>query len=504
MNQQGKNMKMLQRRTLRHLGLSITTSFVLLVSARSDGPNSTEAKPNIILVMTDDQGYGDLGCHGHPFLKTPNLDKLHSQSTRFTRFHVSPSCAPTRSALMSGQLPFRNGVTHTILERERMALSATTIAELLQRAGYSTGIFGKWHLGDEEAYQPEQRGFDEVFIHGGGAIGDSYPVTCADVPGNSYFDPVIKHNGTFVKTRGYCTDVFFRQTLGWIKSQRDSGKPFFAYLPTNAPHDPYIVGDNYKQPYRGNVPERSAAFFGMIANLDENMGLLMEKLDEWNLSDNTLLIFMTDNGSAAGTYNAGMKGGKLSPHEGGSRVPLFMRLPGHIEAGVDIDTLTRHVDLFPTLAEFAGSTIPDHLHLDGRSLLTLLQKGSDSPLNDRFLFFHLGRWPRQDAAARFGTGTPGPDAAMYRGFAVRSKKWRLVGQNQLYDMENDPGETRNVIADHPEVARELLAAYGKWWEEMRSFLINEDEPMDKKQPFIEQYKQQMNEKGLPDWEEPQI
>ena len=158
------------------------------------GKSGKKNRPNIILVMTDDQGYGDLGCHGHPFLKTPNLDKLYTQSTRFTDFHVSPTCAPTRSALMSGRVPFKNGVTHTILERERMAPSATTIAEVLKTAGYTTGIFGKWHLGDADAYQPDKRGFDEVFIHGAGGIGQNYPGTQGAVPGTDYFDPIIKHN----------------------------------------------------------------------------------------------------------------------------------------------------------------------------------------------------------------------------------------------------------------------------------------------------------------------
>lgn len=486
------------------MGWRIAASLLCIAGAIADSNDSSGTKPNIILVMTDDQGYGDLGCHGHPFLKTPNLDKLHAQSTRFTSFHVSPSCAPTRAALMSGRLPFKNGVTHTILERERMALSATTIAEVLKRAGYATGIFGKWHLGDEDAYQPDQRGFDEVFIHGGGGIGQSYPGTCADVPGNSYFDPVIKHNGTFEKTKGYCTDVFFRQMLGWIKTQKDSGRPFFAYLPSNAPHAPYVVEDTYKKPYMGKCPDQSASFFGMIANIDENMGLLMEKLDEWKLSDNTLLIFMSDNGSAAGTYNCGMKGKKLSPHEGGSRVPLFMRLPGRTQAGIDIDTLTRHVDIFPTLAEFAGITIPDNLQLDGRSLVPLLRNAADINFNGRMLFFHVGRWPKKGAPGEWGRGTPGPDAAKYNGFAVRSKKWRLVGKNELYDMENDPGEVNNVIADHPEVVRGMLAAYEKWWEEVRPLMINEDESLEKQKPFVEQFNKQKMENGVPDWIEPTI
>ena len=331
------------------------------------------SRPNIILVMTDDQGYGDLGCHGHPYLKTPNLDKLHSQSTRFTDFHVSPTCAPTRAALMSGRAAFKNGVTHTILERERMTLKATTIAQVLKSAGYTTGIFGKWHLGDADPYQPEKRGFDETFIHGAGGIGQNYAGTQSCATGTSYFNPFIKHNGRFVKTKGYCTDVFFQQALQWIKNNKGNPKkPFFAYLPTNAPHGPFHVADSYQAPYLGKGADKSAAFFGMIANIDENMGLLMQKLEEWELSENTLLIFMTDNGTARGTYNFNMKGRKNSVNEGGSRVPLFMRFPPHTKAGVDVDRLTRHYDLFPTLAAIAGADVPDEIDLDGRSLLPLI------------------------------------------------------------------------------------------------------------------------------------
>src|SRR4051812_5567480 len=187
-------------------------------------------RPNIILVMTDDQGYGDLGCTGNPVLRTPNIDRFSKEAFRFTEFHVSPTCAPTRSALMTGRHEFKNGVTHTINERERMTLNATTLPQLLKRAGYTTGIFGKWHLGDEALYQPNHRGFDEVFIHGAGGIGQTYAGSCGDAPGNTYFNPAIMHNGRFEKTQGYCTDVFFRQATKWIDENRNSKKPFFAYI----------------------------------------------------------------------------------------------------------------------------------------------------------------------------------------------------------------------------------------------------------------------------------
>ena len=488
-----------RRRFLENLGVGVA-AFTLPGCTGSSQKQSdgalTDAKPNIILVMTDDQGYGDLACHGHPFLKTPNLDKLYSQSTRFTDFHASPTCAPTRSALMSGRAPFKNGVTHTILERERMALSSTTIAEVLKTAGYTTGIFGKWHLGDADAYQPDRRGFDEVFIHGAGGIGQNYAGTQGAVPGTDYFDPIIKHNNTFEQTKGYCTDVFFQQALSWIKQSKD--KPFFAYMPTNAPHGPFKVADKYKALYQGKCSDRSAAFYGMIANIDENMGLLMEKLDEWDLANDTLLIFMTDNGSSAGTYNYSMKGKKGSVNEGGTRVPLFFRLPGKIKAGVDIDRLARHYDLFPTLAQFAGAKIPQSLSLDGRNLKPLIDNPK-TDWSDRYTFFHRGRWSKKNAPKRWGEGNTDPDKAKYKGFAVRSEKWRLVGKSELYHIDIDPGEQNNVADANPGIVQEMLKAYDSWWDEVRPLMVNEDASLDTGKPFIEQFEKQKAEKGIPLW-----
>jgi len=464
------------------------------------------SRPNIILVMTDDQGYGDLSCHGHPFLKTPNIDRLYAQSTRFTDFHVSPTCAPTRSALMSGRLPFRNGVTHTILERERMSLDAITIAQVLKKAGYVSGIFGKWHLGDADPYQPDRRGFDEVFIHGAGGIGQNYPGTQGAVPGTGYFDPFIKHNGRIVKTHGYCTDVFFTQALGWIKQCRDRKQPFFAYIPSNAPHGPFIVAEKYSKPFEDKVKDKNTrAFFGMIVNIDENMGRLMAKLDEWGMAENTLLIFMTDNGSAKGSriYNAGMKGGKGSVNQGGARVPLFLRLPGRIKPGVDVDRLARHVDLFPTLAALAGAPLPKGYELDGRNLLPLIENPK-APWSDRYTFFHQGRWPKAGAPGRWGKGDTNPDHYKLRNFAVRNERWRLVGTKSLYDIDADPGEKTNVIDQHPEVARRMLAAYEAWWDKVRPHMVNEDAPLDTGKPFIELYEKQKAAGGIPDWQPPKL
>jgi len=466
--------------------------------------------PNIILVMTDDQGYGDLSCHGHPFLKTPNIDKLFLQSTRFTDFQVSPTCSPTRAALMSGKAPFKVGVTHTVVERERLALSAMTVAESLKSAGYTTGIFGKWHLGDADAYQPENRGFDEVFIHGAGGIGQSHAGDQSDAPGTNYFDPIIKHNGTFEQTKGYCTDVFFQQTLGWIKDQTEvtdktkDKKPFFAYLSTNAPHSPYRVAPKYSDLFADKCDKKKAAFLGMIVNIDENMGLLMEKLDQWNLSDNTLLIFMTDNGSAAGSriFNAGMRGGKGTVDEGGTRVPLFMRLPGVTKPGVEIDRLTRHYDIFPTLTEIAGGTLPADLDLDGRSLVPLI-KDPQAEWEPRNTFFHVGRWSKAGAPKRFSKGDPNPDNSKYKGFAVRSEKWRLINK-RLYDIQKDLAEKNDLAKSRPEVVKELRSSFDKWWDEVRPLMVNEDATLETRRSFEEDFNKQKETNGIPAWVAPDL
>jgi len=334
--------------------------------------------------MPDDIGYGDFACLGNPIIRTPHIDRLHGQSVCFTNFHVSPTCAPTRSALMTGRHEFRNGVTHTIQERERMRLDATTIAQVLKSAGYSTGIFGKWHLGDEDAYQPEKRGFDETFIHGAGGIGQTYPGSCGDAPGNTYFNPAILHNGKFVKTQGFCTDIFFSRAIEWMDECVDTHKPYFALITPNAAHAPLSCPPDYERLYAGKVPANVATFFGMITNIDDNVGRLLGKLDEWGHESDTLVIFMTDNGGTAGvkTFNAGMRGAKGTPYEGGTRVPSFWRWPNGWKGGVDVPALTAHLDIFSTLAEIAGAKVPEPVaaKLDGRSLLPLLKNPA--------LFFH--------------------------------------------------------------------------------------------------------------------
>ncbi len=478
-------MSLCAHQKLQNVGISLLAAlFVVNVSPRSVAAEEPTfgKQPNIVLMITDDQGYFDLSCHGHPFLATPNIDKLHGQSTRFTRFQVSPTCAPTRSAIMSGRAPFYVGVTHTILERERMKLGVPTMPEMLQKAGYTTGIFGKWHLGDQAPYQPGKRGFDEVFIHGAGGIGQSYSGSCGDAPGNKYFDPWVLHNNKFEKSKGFCTDVFFNQATKWIDSVRKNDKPFFCYIPTNAPHGPFIAPGSYKEKFiKRKLNARSVGFYAMIENIDDNVGRLMAKLDEWDLAKDTIVIFMSDNGPSASTYNGNMKGKKGSVDEGGTRVPFFIRWPGKFQAGVDVDRIARHIDILPTFAAIAGGVMKEKDQLQGRSLVPLL-KDAKAEWSDRYLFFHQGRWKGKPASAKM------------RSFAVRSQRFRLVGPKQLYDIDADPGQKKNVIDKHPDVAKKMLAAYDRWWAGAVPNMVNENAELKGPNTFHVLFREQIGKK----------
>ncbi len=430
---------------------------------------ATPSLPNIILVMPDDVGYGDYACLGNPIMHTPAVDAFKKQSLQFTQFHVSPTCSPCRSALMSGRHEFKNGVTHTILERERMSLKTYTLPQMLKTTGYTTGIFGKWHLGDEEQYRPESRGFDEVYIHGGGGIGQTYPGSCGDAPGNTNINPALWHNGKWEKTQGYCTDLFFTQATKWMDATRSSGKPFFAYIPLNAAHGPHVVPKEYYESYLGKpgVSEEAAKFFGMIENIDTNFGTLLGKLKEWGIADNTLVIYLGgDNGGTEGVkiFNAGMRGTKGTAYQGGTRTPAFFRWPaGGIKGGEECDALSAHLDLFPTLTEITGAKISDETQkqVEGRSLLSLLKNPKvDWP--DRTLVHHVGRWEKGNA-----------EQSKYSKCAIQNSRFTLVNNAELYDLKADPGETHNVIAEHPDVVASLRSTYDQGWTEVQPLLVNE-------------------------------
>lgn len=410
-------------------------------------------KPKVIFVLTDDQGYGDLGCHGNAIIKTPHIDRLHSQSVRLTDFHVDPVCSPTRAALMTGRYATRVGVWETTSGRSLLRRGETTMAEVFASNGYITGIFGKWHLGNNYPFRPQDRGFHETLIHGGAGVGQT-----PDYWGNDYFDDTYFHNGVPKKCSGYCTDIWFDNAMQFIEMNKD--RPFFCYIPTNAPHTPLNVDEKYSAPYEGidNVPEPK--FYGMIANIDENMGRLMAHLEELGIEDNTILIFMTDNGTANGVkldrngfvttgYNAGMRGKKGTIYEGGHRVPCFIRWSGEgIGGGRDIDELTAHIDIFPTLIDLCGLEKPDNVEFDGTSLKPLL-KDKERVCYDRTLV--VQRQQRGDIPPEKWSAS------------VMKKETRLVNGEELYDLKNDPEQRVSIADKRSEEVIKMRDVYEKWW-----------------------------------------
>ncbi len=402
--------------------------------------------PNVIVVLTDDQGYGDLSVHGNPVLKTPNLDKLHSQSVRFTDFHAAPMCTPTRSQLLTGRDAIDNGASFVCMGRSLIREELPTMADIFQDVGYATGLFGKWHLGDNYPFRPQDRGFQETVHHGAWGI-----TSLADYFGNDYFNDHYRHNGRIEQYTGYCTDVWFQEAMSWIRRQARAEKPFLVYLPTNAPHVPLWVPHKYSDAYLGEVESRVAKFFGMIANIDENMGRLTGLLDELGIADDTIFVFAGDNGTAQGeaVFNAGMRGKKRSLYEGGHRVPLFLRWPaGELGAPRDIDALTHVQDVLPTLLDLSGVRAPAQAAFDGVSLAPLL-KGQQQDLSERMLVVQYGGVFEKDRDA-----------------AVMWERWRLVNGMELYDLSEDPGQRNDVAGHFPDTVAKMRAHYDEWWNEL--------------------------------------
>jgi len=433
------------------------------VTSRLTRAEAARAKrPNVILVITDDQGYGDLACHGNPIVKSPNMDKLHAQSVRLTDYHVSPCCSPTRAALLTGRYHNRVGVWHTVMGRSQLRADETTMADVFKASGYATGHFGKWHLGDNYPFRPMDRGFDTAVWHGGGGVGNTQ-----DYWGNDYFDDWYCHNGKWKKHEGYCTDEWFNEARSFVRDKAKADEPFFCYLATNAPHDPFRVPERYSDPYdkifqqrglaesqkRLAVEDRDpAVFYGMITNIDENLGKLMGDLDELGIAENTVLIFTTDNGTVVPNdgeffYNAGMRANKGSMYDGGHRVPFFMRWPGQLEAGKDVDTLTAHIDILPTLASLCGLEARQHFLWDGADLSPLISgDGADWP--DRVIIVDNQRIE---------------DPEKWRRSSVMTEQWRLINGEELYDMTKDAGQRTDIADKHPKIVAYLRDKYEAWW-----------------------------------------
>lgn len=463
-----------RRNFIKTTGVGISGAFI----ANNLFAISIKKRPNVILIMTDDQGFGDLGCSGNPKINTPHIDNLSQESVQLNDFHVSPTCAPTRGALMTGKYSNRIGAWHTIMARQMMYEDEQTMADVFKYSGYKTAMFGKWHLGDNFPFRPMDRGFDETVVHGGGGITQG-----PDYWGNDYFDDTYWHNGNLQEYKGYCTDVFFQESIRFIEKNKNN--PFFCYISTNAPHGPFNVPEKYATPYLDKgIPAKRAAAFGMIENIDENIGKLEKKLKNLGLYENTILFFITDNGTARGVstnkqefvidgYNAGMRGKKARCYEGGHRVPCFIRWPEKgLNTGEKIEELTAHIDILPTLIDFCNLQTKKKIDFDGMSLSDLIF-GKENDIADRTIVVDNQRLKY---------------LRKYKQFSVMHKDWRLVGNFgkrtydkgekvfvdtpivddplkniELYDMKTDFGQTKNMAAQYPNVVKKLMSEYEKWW-----------------------------------------
>ena len=427
---------------------------VLLIGLAAFAPFAhAQDKPNVVIVITDDQGYGDLSCHGNPTLKTPHIDTLYRESLRLTDYHVAPTCSPTRCALITGHWTNRTGVWHTIMGRSMLRENEVTMGQVFKDAGYATGMFGKWHLGDNYPFRPEDRGYTEVLRHGGGGVGQT-----PDYWDNAYFDGSYWHNGKPEPVKGFCTDVFFDYAKRFIKQQKAAGKPFLAYITTNAPHGPMHAPEASSKPY-ADLNVNLANFFGMIANIDDNVGALRQFLADEGLTDNTIFIFTTDNGTSSGdkVFNAGMRGKKGSEFDGGHRVPFFIHWPkGGLGGGSDVQPITAHVDVLPTLIDLCQIPAPRGIKFDGTSVVPLL-RGTAGNWPDRILVTDSQRVK---------------DPIKWRKSAVMTARWRLVNGEQLFDMKSDPGQKQDVSSAHPQVVKRLRDFYDAWWKELEPTFAN--------------------------------
>ena len=420
-------------------------------------------RPNILIMMSDDQGYGDIGSHGNPFLKTPSIESIGKQGVEMTHFFTYPSCSPTRAGLLTGRYPFRTGVVGVTQVEHLMNTSEQTIAEILGSNGYRTGIFGKWHLGDNYPMRPTDQGFQEALVHKGGGIGQD-----AGPEGNAYFDPILEHNNVSTKYKGYCDDIFADAAIDFIK-QSDK-KPFLAYLATNLPHFPLDVPDARADPYRKimGLHEDNARTYGMIDNVDANVGRILAKLKELGIENNTLVIFLSDNGprdrrtkndAYPGRWVANLRGTKTSVYECGIRVPFFVRWPGKIPDNVKTDVMGAMIDILPTVLDACQIPVPNGLKLDGKSLLPLWQGKAVVP----------------DERAYFTQLHGGPTPFKYMHFAVRTQHYKLIAPQddphtilyqpnddelkqvlaklELYDVEADPSERVNLAKKQPELVK---------------------------------------------------
>ena len=430
---------------MKNLPLSLF-AFAALSVTLLVGTQAEQTRPNVLIVLTDDQGWGDISSHGNDKIETPAMDRLASEGARFDRFHVSPVCAPTRASLLTGRYHLRTGVSGVTHRKEVMLAEEITLAEIFSEAGYATGCFGKWHNGLQAPTDPNGQGFDEFFgVLGGGCM--------------EYFDcPELRHNRKPVppeEAKGFITDVLTDRTIGFVQDQKES--PWLCYVAYNAPHTPCQVPDRYFEKYRERgFNEMDATVYGMIENIDDNLARLLDALEKTGQSQHTIVVFFTDNGPNSQRFNGDMKGKKATIHEGGTRVPWFIRYPGQIVPGTTIRPNCAHIDLLPTLASFCGIPHPDPGSLDGIDLVPLLTGTADA-LAERSLFFHQSRRNRGN----------------YLG-AVRTSRWRaerIKNRWQLFDMIADPSQKNDLAEGLPDVLREFAGQHERWLEEVTRDLV---------------------------------
>ena len=411
-------------------------------------------KPNVIVFLTDDQGWGDLSLNGNTDLSTPNIDSLANDGASFEHFFVCPVCSPTRAEFLTGRYHVRGGVYSTSAGGERLDLDEVTIADTFRSAGYTTGAFGKWHNGMQYPYHPNGRGFDEFYGFCSGHWGD-------------YFSPPLEQNGKIVKGNGFCIDDFTDKAITFIENSSKNKKPFFAYLPYNTPHSPMQVPDkwwdkfkNKKIKMRNRDPRREdidhlRCALAMCENIDWNIGRVLKKINDLKIEKNTIVIFFHDNGPNGVRWNGGMKGRKGSTDEGGVRSPLLIRWPDKISKGIKINQITSVMDLLPTLTDCANIPISSEKALDGRSLKPLLL-GERNKWKERTL---INYWRGKTSA--------------------RNQNFRLDHLGKLYDMTNDPGQLADISALRPKIRNQLLEEVSNWKETVlpelgkdeRSFVI---------------------------------
>ena len=414
-----------------------------------------EQKPNIILIITDDQGYGDIGYNGNPHIKTPNLDLLATNSMRFNNFYVSPVCAPTRSSLLTGRYSLRTGVTDTYNGGAMMSNDETTLAEILKENNYQTGIFGKWHLGDNYPFRPTDQGFHESLIHLSGGIGQVGDFTNYYKGNRSYFDPILWHNNEQKKYEGYCSDIFTDEAIKFIEENKSN--QFFCYLSFNAPHTPLQVPDKYYDLYKNVDPSvisesekismteknvlDAKRIYGMVTNIDDNVGKLVSKLKELNIDQNTILIFMTDNGPQQFRYVSNLRGLKSSVYNGGIKVPFYLSYPKIHDAGLDLDNFSAHIDVLPSLLDLCDIETPKNIKIDGKNFLNKSRE-------ERSFFSY---WTRKS-----------PE--LYQNMSLNKGNYKLVGNTnydspierfELFDIDNDPYEMENLIENKKELAIQM-------------------------------------------------